>query len=477
MPRTPSANVARIRGQLGHPVIDVDGHTVEVTPVLYDFIQELGGAAGLTRFQTVFGAMYQRTDDGPKHWTGQAQHWTMPARALDRATAALPRLYYERMDEIGLDFSLVYPTLGIVMQSMDDEEARLLACRAVNRYLAELHQGLGDRIRPVGVIPMHNPAEAIAELEYVVNELGMHGVMIPSFVRRPFGDDPWERGYRVDAFGIDSEYDYDPFWARCVELEAVPAVHTPVHGMPLHESVTNFVYTHIGQFACGAEVFCRSVVLGGVFHRFPALKIAALEGGMGWAATLYAGMLGHWEKRNGTAVDQYDPKHLDHAELRSYIDEFGGDRVQAAPDAVFQNIIGALSFGVPPQLDDFGAAPFASDEELRDLFTSHIYVGCEADDPMNVLAFDSAKNPLGARFRPILGSDIGHWDVTDVSDVLCEAYELVDDGVMDASDFQEFVFTNPVELYAGTHADFFVGTSVEHEVAEARRRLEAPGAK
>jgi hypothetical protein len=100
------------------------------------------------------------------------------------------------------------------------------------------------------------------------------------------------------------------------------------------------------------------------------------------------------------------------------------------------------------------------------MFTSHIYVGCEADDPMNALAFDGEKNPLGARFRPILGSDIGHWDVTDVSDVLCEAYELVDDGLMSERDFEEFVFTNPARLYAGSHADFFAGTKVEREVAD-----------
>jgi hypothetical protein len=48
---------------------------------------------------------------------------------------------------------------------------------------------------------------------------------------------------------------------------------------------------------------------------------------------------------------------------------------------------------------------------------------------------------------------------------------------MDASDFEEFVFTNPVELFAGTHPDVFVGTRVEREVAEAPTRLETAGAK
>jgi hypothetical protein len=117
-------------------------------------------------------------------------------------------------------------------------------------------------------------------------------------------------------------------------------------------------------------------------------------------------------------------------------------------------------------LDEFGACPFDSAAELRDLFTSHIYVGCEADDPMNVLAFDSDKNALGARFRVLLGSDISHWDVTDMSTVLVEAHELVDDGLITAADFEEFTFSNPVQLYAGANPDFFAGTRVEGAVAE-----------
>ncbi len=45
-------------------------------------------------------------------------------------TAAI-RLY-ERLDEMGLDVSVIYPSLGLFAAIMDDDEIRPAACRAFN---------------------------------------------------------------------------------------------------------------------------------------------------------------------------------------------------------------------------------------------------------------------------------------------------------------------------------------------------------
>ena len=57
------------------------------------------------------------------------------------------------------------------------------------------------------------------------------------------------------------------------------------------------------------------------------------------------------------------------------------------------------------------------------------YFGCEADDPSNVWAFSARANPLGARLNAIFSSDIGHFDVPDMTEVVPEAYEMVEDGL------------------------------------------------
>jgi hypothetical protein len=55
-----------------------------------------------------------------------------------------------------------------------------------------------------------------------------------------------------------------------------------------------------------------------------------------------------------------------------------------------------------------------------------------------------------------------------VGDVLAEAYELVEDGLITETDFEELTFTNPVRLYTSANPDFFAGTRVEQAVAAAR---------
>ena len=86
----------------------------------------------------------------------------------------------------------------------------------------------------------------------------------------------------MDNFCVDSSYDYDPVWAKCVELGVSPTFHTPGYGWGSRAVVTNWMHNHIGAFACSAEGTARSLFFGGVPHRFPELRFGFLEGGVGW---------------------------------------------------------------------------------------------------------------------------------------------------------------------------------------------------
>jgi hypothetical protein len=80
-------------------------------------------------------------------------------------------------------------------------------------------------------------------------------------------------------------------------------------------------------------------------------------------------------------------------------------------------------------------------------------------------AFDSKRNPLGARLNAIYGSDLGHYDLIDMRDAAVEAYEGVEQGLMTEEDFRDFVFTNPIKLHCGMNPDFFKGTVLEDAAA------------
>jgi hypothetical protein len=82
------------------------------------------------------------------------------------------------------------------------------------------------------------------------------------------------------------------------------------------------------------------------------------------------------------------------------------------------------------------------------------------------MAFNTGVNPFRAELNAMMGSDIAHWDVPDMTEVLEEAWEMVDHGWIDEDAFTKFTFTNPVRFYTGTNPDFFKETVVEDAVSD-----------
>jgi hypothetical protein len=182
---------------------------------------------------------------------------------------------------------------------------------------------------------------------------------------------------------------------------------------------------------------------------------------------LFAELIGHWEKRNGKALEGTDPRSLDRALLMSEARKYGYDDIVAAlekrdgwPDPDAADLTGGLA-----NLDDYSACRIERTEDWRDLFISPFYFGCEADDRINAWAFDRRVNPFGARLNAIFGSDISHFDVPDMREVLPEAFELVEDGLITSDDFRDFIFANAVRLWGEVNPRFFQGTAVEREAA------------
>ncbi len=72
---------------------------------------------------------------------------------------------------------------------------------------------------------------------------------------------------------------------------------------------------------------------------------------------------------------------------------------------------------------------------------------------------------MPARLRPILGTDVSHWDAPVMNEVVCEAYEAVDEGSVTDEQFEAFTFSNAVRLHGGVNPSFFAGTVCEKEAA------------
>ena len=468
---TEKRSSAAIRSELGYPVIDGDGHAIEVTPVLLDYIEDVGGAQMVDRYRrSPIKRQFRLLDTDPS-WTGDSGSWVWPTRnTLDRATATLPGLYAERLDEFGIDFSIVYPSEGLFPPQFDDGELRRVACRAYNNYIADCYRPYADRMTPAAVIPTHHPDEAIDELRYAVNELGLKVAVLRSYVRRPTPDG----GERLDFLALGSDYDYDPLWSACVELGVAATFHSSaVYGG--RRQIPNYVYNHIGILAAGGEAICKALFMGGVTQRFPDLNFAFLEGGVGWAANLLTDLISHWERRNGARIYDYDPANLDTELFFDLVGRYGDERVLSHVDEL-RSIFGRRQ---PPvdHVDNFEAVPMQGVADLQDLFVKPFWFGCEADDPMTAVAFDRRFNPLGATLSALLGSDNAHWDVPDMALVLGEVMEHLGAGRLSPGDVRDLVFTNAVTLHAGMNPDFFAGTRVAEAAAGVVAASAPPSAR
>ena len=477
---------AAIRAALKHPIIDSDAHVVECEFALIDTLKEVAGADMADRFESALGqhAMqrWYHADEETrrKQRIGRPSFWHVPAETRDRATAMLPGLMHKRLDEFGIDFAVVYTTLGLSFIHMTDHEMRRALCRALNKLNADVFAEHRRRMAPVALIPMHTPEAALEEMRYAVNTLGMNAITISGHEWRPVAGSPGER--YIDYLALDSEYDYDPVWRECIKLGVVPTSHVGTYGGPTHGSISNYTFNHAGHFAAGADMFCRALLLGGVPKRFPELKFAFLEGGVGWANMLYNTLMERYKKRNAKEIRRtLDPARTDRAQMADYFRQYGGRIL--APKA------GQIARGEghmlgqpedPAHIDDFAACGVSGTRELAGQFVNGFYFGCEGEDRLTALAFDPKFNFYGEQLRALFSSDLGHWDVPDMSAVLEETHELVDLGLLQPADFRKFVFSNSAQMYTAMNPNFFKGTIVEEAVAAEtgqQAKVAAGGAK
>lgn len=502
--RLNTSRSAKIRAQLNYPVIDTDVHTNDFTPAFEDYIANYGGSYLVDELRKAENSRlnsriegkdwYQQTPEERQYYrTLRAPWWARVTRnTLDLATYTLPELLYERQAEQGSDYSVLFPNNALAAAGAKPEHRQALQ-KAINHYHADIYRKYSDRLTPVAGITMTTPEEAIADLEFAVNTLGLKVINIPGGVRRPikaiadkyppdqFPEIAKYASY-TDFFGLDSEYDYDPFWAKVVELGVPVTTHYGSQGWTGRSSISNYMNNHIGHFADGSQAFAKALFFGGVTKRFPQLRAAFLEGGSDWGSHVYIHLVDRYSKRNIKALQNYNPALTNSNELYQLFERFGGAITKGydlSPEELTHTVLGA-SFNrysrdpVGSELEDFAAAGIESIEDIRDRWVNPFFFGSESDDRTIAAAFNDKANPLGVKINAIYSSDVGHWDVPDITLPLAESWELVEEGVISEADFKAYVFENPYRLYTEANPDFFKGTAIESKLSniEAKSNTE-----
>ena len=465
-----------IHDGLKHPVIDGDGHWIEPIPIFLEYLSEVGGAKLVDQMHALWrgrDAWYRATpQERQRNRLRRAIWWGVTSNTLDKATGLLPALLNERLPELGLDFALIYPSFGLTINGIAQDDLHLAACRAYNMMTMDMFAPYASRFAPAAIIPSHKPEEALEELDYAVGQRGFKAVMMRGNQERAIpsaaeGIDRQKAAWYVDTIALDSPYDYEPVWQRCVELGVAVTQHSGSGRWMDRSSINNFTYNHVGHFAESNHAFARGVFLGGLVRRYPTLNFGFMEGGISWACQMCLDLIEHWEKRRRVGL-QY-PSTTNVAELQQFIDRYGDQKLKANVAGIINNLDVfrpecSLEELERPEFvaDDFEASGVNSKEDVRAVFANNFYFGCEADDRATMWAFDPR---MGVRLRPVFSSDFTHFDVPDFKEVIPEAFELVEKGFITEQDFHEFTFTNAARLHTRNNSAFFKGTVVEHAVA------------
>lgn len=203
-------------------------------------------------------------------WEPAPPWWFAPTKnTFDLATTTIPRLLNERMEELGVDYAVLYPTLGLGFDRIKGVEVRLVECRAMNACAANLYRPYAHRMTPAAIVPMDTPQIAIEELELAIKELGLKTVMLPGRVYRTVAKYQRERPdvggliRKVDVIGPDSDYDYDPFWAKCLEVGIAPSTHGSDFFWD-SLSIPTYMFNYLSTFAIAHDVLAKALFIGGV---------------------------------------------------------------------------------------------------------------------------------------------------------------------------------------------------------------------
>jgi aminocarboxymuconate-semialdehyde decarboxylase len=182
--------------------------------------------------------------------------------------------YLDVMDQYGIDIGVLSNTGGGIERAGDREKA-LAACRILNDTFAEAHAKSPHRFKAFARPPMVHMDDCLTELHRVVDELGLHGIMLPTNLAGRYLDEP----------------DFAPFWDEVHRID-VPVFLHPANA-PCESNWERYSMHQKMLWPADSTLAVSRLVYSGIFDRYAALKlISAHLGGM---ILNYLDRLNWWE--------------------------------------------------------------------------------------------------------------------------------------------------------------------------------------
>jgi uncharacterized protein len=228
------------------------------------------------------------------------------------------------LDTEGIAKQIIYPSIGIIWEGeVEDPMLADALCRAYNRWAFDLIAGHRDRLLPVAHISLREPSLAVKELERVA-KLGCRTAFVAAMP------------IKGKSFGHP---DFDPVWAAAQDLDLAVGLHVVSHrhytGSDFyHEPKPGLMYFSMNIIQDPRQAL-TTMVIDGVFERFPKLRVATIEAMVGWVGEWLEridyryGYMGHTTQMK-RPVSEYFARNIwvsadPQERMFKYIVQFAGD--------------------------------------------------------------------------------------------------------------------------------------------------------
>jgi predicted TIM-barrel fold metal-dependent hydrolase len=177
-------------------------------------------------------------------------------------------------------------TLGILNplgsgQGAQNPDLSNAICRATNDWEVAAWTSKDRRLKASVVVPYEDPQAAVKEIERWAGHPDFAQVLLLTRTAEPLG-----------------QRRYWPIYEAAQAANLVVGIHAFGYGgYPITAGgwPSFYIEEMVGHAQCSQSVV-TSLVLEGVFERFPSLKVVLIEGGVAWAAALAWRLDAQWKK-------------------------------------------------------------------------------------------------------------------------------------------------------------------------------------
>ena len=217
-----------------------------------------------------------------------------------------------------------------------DNELYIASYEAYSRWVKDFCSIAPNRLIPVGYVPMRDVDETVAHVTRLA-KLGFRAINLPAFPQNP---DAWSttsgvkalKEGQVSALTGDPkgklqywQPEFDKLWAALSDLDLVISFHLGARVPRFGEKQYFLPDMPMSKMAMAEPI--GIFIFNAIFQRFPRLRIASVESGVGWFAWFTEYLDRIWEKqRFWTESPLKEPPsyYMDHNVWGSFIQDRTG---------------------------------------------------------------------------------------------------------------------------------------------------------